>query len=77
MSARRWALVVPTMAWMPAGWRRIHATAKADLDTPYFSESCWSFSLRAGNFSLSMNTPSKKPYWKGDQAWMVMPFKRQ
>ncbi len=33
--------------------------------------------FNSGYLSLPMKTPSKKPYWNGDQVWMVISLRRQ
>ena len=35
------------------------------------------FWFSSGNLSLSRKAPSKKPYWNGDQGWIVISFRRQ
>ena len=65
------------IVWIPAGWRKIQATAMALSVTLYFSASSLMTLLSSGNFSFPRKTPSNIPYWNGDHAWMVISFKRQ
>ena len=64
------SLVVPTMAWILAGCRRIQAMAMALGVAPYFSANWPIAALSSGNFSLPRKVPWNMPYWKGDHGWM-------
>ena len=76
-SAIRSGVEVPVTTCVNAGWRSIHANAIAEGVQSYFCAKRSSSAFSAGNFSFPRNVPSKKPYCKGDQACIKIPFARQ
>src|SRR5690606_21254975 len=66
-SAKRLMFIVPVTGCILAGWRSSHAMAIVVLLTLCLAATSLILAFSSGNFSLSKNTPSKKPYWKGDQ----------
>src|SRR5690606_5415296 len=76
-SVTRCGVVVPGTTCMCAGWRVIHAVAIAIGVTSCLAASRSSTAFSSAYFSLPRKTPSKKPPWNGDQAWMVMSLIRQ